>query len=83
MWCRIIADVLGLPVERMPLPDASAFGAALTAIAGCTNTDLAAIVAQAVHTADSIEPDSSLRHVYDAGFSRYVDIAAQYVQATR
>ena len=81
-WCRIIADVLGLPVERMLLPDASAFGAALTAIAGCTNTDLAAIVAQAVHTADSIEPDSSLRHVYDAGFSRYVDIAARYVRAT-
>ena len=79
-WCRIIADVLGLPVERMLLPDASAFGAALAAISGCTNTDLAAVVAIAVHTAGSVEPDTTLRHVYDAGFGRYVDIAVRYIR---
>ena len=80
-WCRIIADVFGLPVECMLLPDASAFGAALAAISGCTNTGLNAIVEASVHPSSRIEPDSALRHIYDAGFERYLEIADQYIQA--
>ena len=79
-WCRIIADVLGLPVECMLLPDASAFGAALAAISGCTNTDFCTIVETSVHTSNSIEPNSALQHVYEAGFHRYLEIADQYIQ---
>ena len=79
-WCRIIANILGLPVERMILPDASAFGAALAAISGCTNTNLGTIVETSVKTAESVEPDNTLRDIYDSGFHRYLEIADQYIR---
>lgn len=65
----------------MLLPDASAFGAALAAIAGCTNTNLAAIAEASVHPSSQIEPKNALRRIYDAGFERYLEIADQYIQA--
>lgn len=79
-WCRIISDVLGLPVERTLLPDASAFGAALAAISGCANADLKEIADKSIGIAGFVEPDLSVRNVYDAGFQKYLEIAEQYLR---
>ena len=81
-WCRIIADVLGLPVDQMQQQDASALGAALVAVAGCEQADLSR-VAQAgagAGTSVRIEPDPKNRDVYDSGYRKYRALADQYLK---
>lgn len=79
-WCRIVADVLGLPVRRMQQQDASALGAALIALAGCEKKDLGRLSGAAAAASDRIEPDSLRRETYNAGFEQYRQIAAQYLR---
>jgi xylulokinase len=79
-WCRIIADILGLPVYQMRQMDASALGAALAAVAGCESTDLSQLALAGAHDSVRIEPDEAHRSVYDAGYRRYREIADQYLR---
>ena len=79
-WCRIIADVLDLPVDQMEQQDASALGAALVAIAGCRGIDLGAISRATARASSRITPNADNRKVYDIGFRDYRDIAAQYLR---
>ncbi|MFW6056368.1 MAG: xylulokinase [Chloroflexota bacterium] len=79
-WCRIIADVLGLPVYQMQILDASAFGAALAAVAGCTQKDLGQFAFSAAKEAARIEPEAKTRDVYESGYYKYQEIAAQYLE---
>ena len=80
-WSRIIADVLGLPVHRMEQQDASALGAALVAIAGCTQTDLRSLAQAALTASVRIEPDPANRDVYDSGYRKYRALADQYLES--
>lgn len=79
-WCRIIADVLGLPVHQMRQQDASALGAALVAIAGCTQSDLRRLSQSGVTESVRIEPDPMNRDVYDSGYRKYRALADQYLR---
>ncbi|MCK9357405.1 MAG: FGGY family carbohydrate kinase [Dehalococcoidia bacterium] len=79
-WCRIIADVLGLPVHQMRQQDASALGAALAAVAGCTRADLRKLAQAGVTESVRIEPDPMNRDVYDSGYRKYRALADQYLK---
>jgi len=79
-WCRIIADVLGLPVHQMRQQDASALGAALAAVAGCTQADLRELAQTGVRASLRIEPDPANRDAYDAGYRKYRALADQYLK---
>ena len=79
-WCGIIADVLGLPVHQMQQQDASALGAALAAVAGCTQADLRRLSERAVGASVRIEPDAARREVYDSGYRRYRALADEYLR---
>ena len=79
-WCRIIADVLGLPVDQMQQQDASALGAALAAIAGCERVDLSEVAQAGVGASVRMEPDPKNRDVYDSGYRKYRALADQYLK---
>ena len=79
-WCRIIADVLGLPVVQMQQQDASALGAALIAVAGWGGLDLRQVASAVVGEAVRIEPDPAHRDVYDSGYRKYRALADQYLK---
>jgi xylulokinase len=56
-WLRIVASVLELPLERVSVQDAAAFGAALLGgVAGGVWPDVAAAVAATVRRREAIEP---------------------------
>ena len=79
-WCGIIADVLGLPVQQMQLLDASAFGAALAAVAGCTQRNLGELASSSAKESACIEPRQANSATYDFGYQQYREIAAQYLE---
>lgn len=82
VWCQIIADVLGLPVDQMNSLEASAQGAALLAIAGCEGRSLSKISCGIGdgEQAQRIEPDEATRELYNSNYSQYRDIAAEYLR---
>jgi len=77
-WCRIIADVLGLPVVQMQLQDASAFGAALIALAGWGGVSLKEAASIVASEPIRFLPDPANREVYDDGYRRYRALADSY-----
>jgi xylulokinase len=79
-WCQIIADVLGLPVDQMYVQEASALGAALVAVAGCGEADLSQIAQASVRTSSRIEPDLTNHETYNCCFTKYRELAAQYLR---
>ncbi len=81
IWCQIIADVLGLPVDRMDVADASALGAAMIALAGCERRDPAQTAVSALKSADRIEPDAARHRLYSEQYQRYREVAAQYLRS--
>ena len=79
-WCQIMADVLALPVRQVTFQDASALGAALAAVAGCTDTDLAQLAHDAGLDSRLFEPERDNVATYEEGFRRYKEIAQQYLR---
>jgi xylulokinase len=72
LWLRIVASVLGLPLERTESEEGSAFGAALLAgVHAGVFRDAADAVARCVHVRDRIEPDADWSAVYEHGYDRY------------
>ncbi len=72
LWLRIVAAVLGLPLERTESEEGSAFGAALLAgVRAGVFADAAEAVARCVRVSDRIEPDPEWAAVYEHGYSRY------------
>ncbi len=64
-WLRLMADVLGLPVERPRVMDTAPLGAALLAGVGAgLYPSLAAAVDVAVHVTSRFEPDPTRRDAY-------------------
>jgi len=72
VWMQIQADVLGIPVIRTEMEEATALGAAILA---CNGVGLFKSVAHAaeemVRPAESLKPKKENRAVYDIGFERY------------
>lgn len=72
-WVRILAAVLGLPLQRPAVEEGAAFGAALLGgVAGGVWPDVEAAVAACVRFGgDVVEPEPAWRETYDAGYARF------------
>jgi len=72
LWVRILASVLGLPLERMVVEEGSAYGAALLAgVEVGAFADVHEAVARCVHVRDVLDVDPSWREAYEAGYQRF------------
>ena len=72
LWLRIVASVLGLPLERTESEEGSAFGAALLAgVRAGVFEDAADAVARCVRVRDRIDPDPEWSAAYERGYDRY------------
>ncbi len=72
LWLRIVASVLGLPLERTESEEGSAFGAALLAgVRAGVFRDAADAVARCVRVRDRVEPDPEWAAAYERGYARY------------
>jgi xylulokinase len=72
LWLRIVASVLGIPLERPAVEEGAAFGAALLAgVAGGAYADVAEAVERAVHVRETVEPDPDWARVYDERYERF------------
>jgi xylulokinase len=73
LWRRIVASILGVPLERTAGADeGAAFGAAM--LSGVTTgvfADAAEAVAACVRVTDRIEPEPSWAATYDRGYARF------------
>ncbi len=73
-WTQILADVLGVQVQRVEQPvAANARGAGLIGAMG-VGAITAADVPGLVGIADAFEPDAAHRRVYDDAFATFVDL---------
>ena len=72
LWLRIVASVLGIPLERTAVEEGAAFGAALLAgVRAGVYADVHEAIERAVHVRDVVEPDPAWRGAYDEGYARY------------
>jgi xylulokinase len=72
LWCRIVASVLGMPLERTVSAAGSAFGAALLGgVAGGTFASAREAAAATVAVSDRIEPDPAWVERYAAQRERF------------
>ncbi len=75
-WNRIKADVLGIPVRRVP-GDATAAGVAMLAGLGVgAYASADAAVAAACRPGEPVWPDPANRDVYEALYDRYLAVRA-------
>jgi len=72
LWLRIVASVLGLPLERTIVEEGAAFGAALLGgVKDGVFADAHEAVARTVRVRDRVEPDPNWQAVYEPGYARY------------
>jgi xylulokinase len=72
LWVRIVASVLGLPLERTSADEGAAYGAALLGgVAQGVFADAHEAVEACVRVSDRIEPDPGWQAVYEEGYARY------------
>src|SRR5262249_13453029 len=72
LWLRIVASVLGVPLELTASEEGSAFGAALLGgVAGGVFPDVEAAVASCVAPRESVEPEPAWAAAYEDGYVRY------------
>jgi xylulokinase len=72
LWLRIVASVLGLPVERTAVEEGAAYGAALLGgVAGGVFESVEEAVDRCVRVRDTVEPEPAWRDFYDDGYERY------------
>ena len=72
LWLRIVASVLGIPLERTAVEEGAAFGAALLGgVAGGVFGDVHEAVERCVRVRDVVEPDSDWHRIYDEGYERF------------
>jgi xylulokinase len=75
LWCRIKADVCGLPVLTMEGDDAALRGDAMLAgVAAGLFSDLDDAAAAMVVRRAVFEPDAAARATYDVAYRRYLDL---------
>jgi xylulokinase len=71
-WARIVASVLGLPLERTAVEEGAAYGAALLGgVAGGVFADVDEAVAACVEVRDTVEPVPAWQEAYEEGYGRY------------
>jgi xylulokinase len=71
-WLRIVASVLGLPIERTAVEEGAAYGAALLGgVAAGVFASAQEAVDACVRVRDTVEPDPQWQDVYEKGYRRY------------
>ena len=75
LWKRILANVLGIPLDVVKTSEGPGYGAALLAMVACGEYET---VAQAcsvlVRTVDTVEPDASLTALYEERYRQFRQI---------
>jgi xylulokinase len=72
LWLRIVASVLGLPLQRTAVEEGAAYGAALLAgVASGVYRDVPEAVEACVRVRDEIEPDPEWEQIYAEGYERF------------
>jgi xylulokinase len=72
LWLKIVASILGLPMERTAVEEGAAYGAAL--LAGVAAGEFATVqeaVERCVRVRDVIEPDAEWQRFYADGYDRF------------
>jgi xylulokinase len=72
LWLRIVASVLGIPIERTAVEEGAAYGAALLgAVAAGEFADVEEAVGACVRVRDAVEPDPEWEAVYEERYPRF------------
>jgi xylulokinase len=72
LWLRIVASVLGIPIERTAVEEGAAYGAALLGgVASGVFADAHQAVEACVRVRDTIEPDPAWQEVYEHGYRHF------------
>jgi xylulokinase len=72
LWLKIVASVLGIPIERTAVEEGAAYGAALLGgVAGGVFAGAAEAVEACVRVQDTVEPDLGWQAAYDEGYARF------------
>ena len=72
LWVKIVASVLGLPLERTESEEGSAYGAAMLAgVRAGVFADAHDAVARCVRVRERIEPEPAWAAAYDEAYARY------------
>jgi xylulokinase len=72
LWLKIVASVLGVPLELTEAEEGAAYGAALLAGVSCgVFADVHEAVAACVRVRDRVDPDPALQAAYDEIYPRY------------
>ena len=72
LWLRIVASVLGIPVQRTAVEEGAAYGAALLAgVVSGVFADVREAVDACVRVRDELEPDPEWARAYAEGYERY------------
>ncbi|MDX6437508.1 MAG: xylulokinase [Gaiellaceae bacterium] len=75
LWLKIVASVLGLPLERTRADEGAAYGAALLGgVAQGVFADAHEAVAACVQVGERIEPDPAWEAAYEDGYARYREL---------
>ena len=75
LWARIVASVLGMPLERTAVEEGAAFGAALLGgVANGTFADVHEAVAACVHVRETVEPVPEWAEAYAEGYGRFREL---------
>ena len=72
LWLKIVASVLGVPIERTAVEEGAAYGAALLGgVAGGVFPDARSAVEACVRIRDTVDPEPDWQHVYEEGYARF------------
>jgi xylulokinase len=75
LWLKIVASVLGLPLERTRADEGAAYGAALLGgVAQGVFADAHEAVAACVQVGERIAPDPAWEAAYEDGYARYREL---------
>ena len=72
LWCRIVASVLDLPLERTAVEEGAAYGAALLGgVRAGVFADVGEAVGTCVRVTETVEPDPEWASVYADGYEHF------------
>ena len=75
LWCRIIANVLGIDVDMPALEEGPSQGAAMLAMVACKEYDsVKAAVDAIVKVSGTIHPDKEIAARYDRRYNEFAGI---------
>ena len=75
LWKRILANVLGIPLDVVNTSEGPGYGAALLAMVACGEYETVVQACSAlVRTVDTVEPDASLTALYEERYRQFRQI---------